>query len=80
MESPVDAISLGNIDYFKEQNNVKLAIDKVYQNEYVVKSSVSSWYDGYIKWVNKTYGNTPDVDASECFICQLYVIQIILTS
>ena len=42
-----------------------MAFDKVYQNEYVVKSSVSSWYEGYIGWVNKTYGNTPYVDASK---------------
>ena len=58
-------IFLGGIDYFRDQSKVKMAFDKVYQNEYVVKSSVSSWYEGYIGWVNKTYGNTPYVDASK---------------
>ena len=58
---------LGNIDYFREQKNVKMAIDKVYQNEYIVKSSVSSWYEGYISWLNKTKTNEtiPKLDASE---------------
>jgi len=60
------AVHMGNIDYFREQKNVKMAIDKVYQNEYIVKSSVSSWYEGYISWLNKTKTNetTSKLDAN----------------
>lgn len=56
---------LADIDYFNDQNKMKLVFDKIYQNEYVVKSSVSSWYDGYITWVNKTHGSTGNVDAGK---------------
>ena len=51
-----------DIDYFNEQNKLQSAYDKLRSNEYIVPSSVSSWYVTYMTWVNTTYGNTANVD------------------
>ncbi|XP_065069855.1 patched domain-containing protein 3-like isoform X2 [Rhopilema esculentum] len=63
---PNDGVSFsvyfGDIDYFNEQNKLQSAYDKLRSNEYIVPSSVSSWYVTYMTWVNTTYGNTANVD------------------
>ena len=50
--------STANFDYFKNQAKLHQLYGKVTDNQYVVSSSVSSWYEDYITWAktNKASG------------------------
>ena len=42
--------STANFDYFENQAKLHQLYGKVTDNQYVVSSSVSSWYEDYITW------------------------------
>jgi len=42
--------STANFNYFENQGKLHQLYGKVIDNQYVVRSSVSSWYEDYITW------------------------------
>ena len=43
----------GNFDYFGNQEKLHLLHDVVVKDEYVIASSLTSWYEEYINWTSK---------------------------
>ena len=43
----------GNFDYFGNQEKLHLLHDVVVKDEYVIASSLNSWYEEYINWTSK---------------------------
>jgi len=43
----------GKFDYFENQGKLHQLYDAVSSDNHVIASSVSSWYEDYIKWATK---------------------------
>eukprot|EP00794_Sanderia_malayensis_P008208 gene8208-9088_t len=60
-------INIGDVNYFKEQPCLHDVYLKTYQNQYVVKSSVTSWYEKYTQWISSTYTNNTYVGSGKAY-------------